>query len=145
MFQNVKYCLESCIAMVIMKLKDKDDENSNKHYRKILWYRRNFPLTNLKGKALPLSQGDWLTYRCISCHHSIFWWYLPPIFGTMNDRGLTPWKCFLKVILPSKVRTQEQRDQINALWKRNERTSRIISEAHKFLSTWLRAKYAFKY
>lgn len=139
-----KHCLEALYNNGEYEVKKNDDEtvkNITERYNDIA---ELFP-DDLKGRALPFFI-DWLTQNVVLVVINAYSDdNAYTIFETMNDRGLnlTPSE-MLKGYLLSKVRTQEQRDQINAIWKKEIKgLHELWNEADiSFFQSWLRAKYA---
>ena len=139
-----RHCLDALYTAGEYEVNDKDDEtvkNITERYNDIA---ELFP-DELKGKALPFFI-DWLIQNVVLV---VITAYSDDnaytIFETMNDRGLnlTPSE-MLKGYLLAKVRTQEQRDQINAVWKKEIKgLHELWNEADlSFFQAWFRAKYA---
>ncbi len=139
-----KHCLDALYTNGEYEVKPTDDEtvkNITERYNDIAAL---FP-DELKGKALPFFI-DWLIQNVVLV---VIIAYSDDnaytIFETMNDRGLnlTPSE-MLKGYLLSKTRTQEQRDQINVVWKKEIKDlHELWNEADiSFFQSWLRAKYA---
>lgn len=139
-----KHCLDALYSNGNYEIKDKDDETVKNITERYFDIVELFP-DELKGKALPFFI-DWLTQNVVLV---VITAYSDDnaytIFETMNDRGLnlTPSE-MLKGYLLSKVRTSEQRDQINAVWKKEIKgIHELWNEADiSFFQSWLRAKYA---
>lgn len=139
-----KHCLDALYTTGEYVVKDGDDETVKNITERYLDIEELFP-DELKGEALPFFI-DWLIQNVVLV---VITAYSDDnaytIFETMNDRGLnlTPSE-MLKGYLLAKVRTQEQRDQINAVWKKEIKgLHELWSEADlSFFQAWFRAKYA---
>lgn len=100
---------------------------------------------DLKGEALPFFI-DWLIQNVVLV---VITAYSDDnaytIFETMNDRGLnlTPSE-MLKGYLLSKVKTQEQRDKINFVWKNEIKSMHELWDESdiSFFQAWFRGKFA---
>lgn len=139
-----KICLDALYTSGTYEIKEKDDEtvkNIIARYNDIV---ELFP-DDLKGRALPFFI-DWLIQNVVLV---VITAYSDDnaytIFETMNDRGLnlTPSE-MLKGYLLAKVRTQEERDKVNAVWKQEIKSlHEFWGEADlSFFQAWFRGKYA---
>ncbi|MCA6410123.1 MAG: DUF262 domain-containing protein, partial [Cytophagales bacterium] len=139
-----RHCLDALYTKGEYEVKDTDDETVKNIAARYNDIAELFP-DELKGRALPFFI-DWLIQNVVLV---VIIAYSDDnaytIFETMNDRGLnlTPSE-MLKGYLLSKVRTQEQRDKINEVWKREIKgLHELWDEADiSFFQAWLRAKYA---
>ncbi len=139
-----KHCLDAFYMNGEYVVKDTDDETVKNIAERYNDIAELFP-DELKGKPL-LYFIDWLIRNVVLV---VITAYSDDnaytIFETMNDRGLnlTPSE-MLKGYLLSKVRTQTQRDDINAIWKKQIKDLHELWEEAdiSFFQAWLRAKYA---
>lgn len=138
------FCLDALYTKGEYVLTDKDDETVNNIICRYKDLEEIFP-DELKDAALPYFI-DWLLQRVVLVVITAFSDdNAYTIFETMNDRGLnlTPSE-MLKGFLLSKVRTPEQRDQINVVWKNEIKGLHEISNEsdQSFFQAWFRSKYA---
>ena len=139
-----KNCLDALYLTGEYNVKDSDDETVKNIAERYDDIQELFP-DELKGAALPFFI-DWLIQNVVLV---VITAYSDDnaytIFETMNDRGLnlTPSE-MLKGYLLSKVRTTDQRDKINIVWKAEIKKLHNLWEESDltFFQAWLRGKYA---
>ena len=139
-----KNCLDALYLTGEYDVKDSDDETVKNIAERYDDIQELFP-DELKGAALPFFI-DWLIQNVVLV---VITAYSDDnaytIFETMNDRGLnlTPSE-MLKGYLLSKVRTTDQRDKINIVWKAEIKKLHNLWEESDltFFQAWLRGKYA---
>lgn len=139
-----KNCLDALYLTGEYDVKESDDETVKNIAERYDDIQELFP-DELKGDALPFFI-DWLIQNVVLV---VITAYSDDnaytIFETMNDRGLnlTPSE-MLKGYLLSKVRTTEQRDKINIVWKAEIKKLHNLWEESDltFFQAWLRGKYA---
>ena len=139
-----KNCLDALYLTGEYEVKDSDDETVKNIAERYDDIQELFP-DELKGTALPFFI-DWLIQNVVLV---VITAYSDDnaytIFETMNDRGLnlTPSE-MLKGYLLSKVRTTDQRDKINLIWKDEiKKLHNLWDESDlTFFQAWLRGKYA---
>ena len=139
-----KNCLDALYLTGEFNVKDSDDETVKNIAERYDDIQELFP-DELKGAALPFFI-DWLIQNVVLV---VITAYSDDnaytIFETMNDRGLnlTPSE-MLKGYLLSKVRTTDQRDKINIVWKAEIKKLHNLWEESDltFFQAWLRGKYA---
>lgn len=139
-----KNCLDALYLTGEYTVKDSDDETVKNIAERYDDIQELFP-DELKGAALPFFI-DWLIQNVVLV---VITAYSDDnaytIFETMNDRGLnlTPSE-MLKGYLLSKVRTTDQRDKINIVWKAEIKKLHNLWEESDltFFQAWLRGKYA---
>lgn len=139
-----KHCLDALFNEGFYDVKDTDDETVHNITERYDDIAELFP-DELKGDALPFFI-DWLIQNVVLV---VITAYSDDnaytIFETMNDRGLnlTPSE-MLKGYLLSKVKTQEQRDKINLVWKSEiKKLHELWDESDiSFFQSWLRGKFA---